>query len=735
LSLPLKSLETLPVDRPEAPRQICPVCGSQVDPLRAGEVLLFDDGFRYLCGAQCRQAFLDGTRYRTAWQPNARPAATRERPSSSGYAEGVTHRNFDIDAGDSYGQIRWAGVAAVCAAVLIGFFGNAAPAAIISAIFTGLASVAALWASTPAIAQVGWLAWALGPTGACLAAIGAAQAIIQGNGSWLGLEGAAVAGAAMVARVWLDARASAPVAQAVRSLIRTLPTKTRIVAKDAVGPTAPIDESPVDAVRIGDEICAQQGDIVAIDGIIQSGQATALIYPASRVAVPRTSGDTLFAGSKIVSGAVRIVASRIGEQRALARPESFGKSGGSASLMSRIAMLVARWGGLATLLLAITVIAMTDSGGIAAELSAAGAVLLAAPLLAIRRAAESPLVAASAAAVARGIVFRDANALDLAGKTAVMALSPEGTLTEGRPHVVEVHSLEKNMTETLVSLAAGAEDVAVTDPVASAIQLHAKSRSIAPVPARRAIHLPGRGILATAASGEPLLVGNRKLLLDQSVSVAAADALATAAEDRGQSAIFIALGNRVRGVFVLQDSLRPGARAAVQSLLDQGVEIALLTGEQRVSVEKLAADLDIAHIKAGLLPEERAKEVKLLRDAGGKVAAVGHPQTDAAVLNAADVGIAQNAAGGIAGEYAIMLGSNDIRDAASAIWIARAAREGALRATSIAAIAFSLIVAAAATGLIIPAIAAFLAVAVDAYGVGVGARLLRRINLRVPEAS
>lgn len=733
---PLIPLSAPPENRPELPRRSCPVCGSQVDPLRAGEVLLFDGGFQYLCGASCRKRYLDGERlHQNAWQPGVEdePTAKRKLSFAHDYLAGLARDRPESGWSDPLARVRWGGVAAVCCAALAGFFSASIPAAITSAAFTALAAGAALWASWPAVKDVGWLAWALGPAGACAAAVGAAHAIVQGSGSWLGLEGAALAGAAMVARAWFDAEASAPVARAVQSLRELLPLTTRVPGKGGLGPAVSMEEVPTENVRTGEEVFALQGDKLAVDGVVQTGEALALLYPTSRTAVSRVAGDPLIAGSKIVRGAVRVLASRVGEQRALARPESFGKGAGrDAALVARVAEVVSRWGGLATIGLALSVIAVTDSGGVAAKLCAAGAVLLAAPLLAIRRAAESPLVAASAAAASRGIVYRDANALDLAGRTAVVAMSPNGTLTEGQPQVLEVHALEANMVESLVALAAGAEEAAGSDPVAVAVQEYARRHGIAPAPVRRATHLAGRGVTATAAGGESLLIGNRKLLLDEGVSVAAADAAATAAEDQGRTAIFIALANRVRAVFTLQDSLRPGARAAIQRLLDQRIEIALLTGDQRGSVEKLATDLDIAHIKAGLLPEERAKEVKLLRDAGGKVAAIGRLQVDAAVLAASDISIALDAAGSTAGEYTVMLATNDIRDAAAALWIARAARDGALGATTVAAVAFALIVAAAATGLIVPAIAATLAVAVDAYGVGAGARLLKRINLRIP---
>jgi P-type E1-E2 ATPase len=387
---------------------------------------------------------------------------------------------------------------------------------------------------------------------------------------------------------------------------------------------------------------------------------------------------------------------------------------------------------LGTIGLSTVVFALAETGGLSAPLSAASAVLLAAPLLAVRRAAESPLLAAAANAGSRGIVFQNAGALDLAGRVSVVAMSPYGTLTEGKPEVLEVLPVAGDDAEGMVALAAAAEAGSVGNPIADAVRRYARSNNIHPASVRRATLLGGRGVTALAPGGEEIVIGNRKLLLDRGVSVAAADGAAAAAEASGRTALFVALGGRVRGVLTLQDSLRPGARGAIQRMLDLNQEVVLLTGDQRGTVEKLAAGLDIAHIKAELLPEERGQEVTLLRDTGGKVAAVGHPVDDHAALTAAHVGIVLGAAGSAEGERAIALVTRDLRDAAAALWIARAARERALRATSLAAGAFAVIVAAAAAGLIVPGIAAILAVGVDAHAVRAGARLLRRIALRLP---
>jgi len=314
----------------------------------------------------------------------------------------------------------------------------------------------------------------------------------------------------------------------------------------------------------------------------------------------------------------------------------------------------------------------------------------------------------------------------------VVALSPFGTLTEGKPDVIEMHPLQESAGDSLLALAAAAEETSGRNPISDAIVRFAVSSRVERPSVRRVAFFPGRGVTALAPGGEELVIGNRKLLLDQGISVAAADAVAAAAETGGLTSVFVALGGRVRAVFALEDALRPGARAAIQRMLDLDMEVVLLTGDQRKTVERWADGLDIAHIKAELLPEERGREVRLLRDTGGKVAFIGHTVNDQHALAAADVSIALGAAGGMASDYAVALATVDVRDAADALWIARAARERALSATSLAAVAFGLIVAAAATGLIVPAIAALLAVAVDAHAVRAGARLIRRLELRIP---
>jgi P-type E1-E2 ATPase len=257
---------------------------------------------------------------------------------------------------------------------------------------------------------------------------------------------------------------------------------------------------------------------------------------------------------------------------------------------------------------------------------------------------------------------------------------------------------------------------------------YADRRGVTAREMRRAVTVQGRGLTGTGPDGEEIIIGSRRLLLDQGVSVATADAYAARAEAAGRTAVFMAVSGHVRAVFALQDQLRSGARAAIQRLYDLGIEVVLLTGDQRGPVEQLAAGFDIAHIKCELSPDERAQEVRSLRDAGSVVAVIGYPGDDAPALAAADVAIALGATGGSGDVIALL--SEDLRDAAAALWIAQAARAGSLSSLRFALGAFVLLTSAAAAGWVTAGVSALVALLVDAHGIRAGARMLRRVALR-----
>ena len=631
----------------------------------------------------------------------------------------------------------WAAAISALGAAVAAWPGLVAGGAVVSASLSALSAALVLYNTWPARPDLGWLGWAAAPGGVVAAALGSYLVLLEGHGSWWGLEGASAAALLLAARLWLERRCNRPVARTLASVVEQLPSTARVPAVAGMASSdTELRPVPAESLRTGQEIVALEGDVVAVDGVVKAGGALALLHPGASTPVPRKQGDPLLAGARIVSGAVRVMATRVGPQRALVRPQRYGDGAArDGAVVAQRAYQLARWGGALVWLAAASIWLVVEPAGFSTPLCSAAAVLIAAPLSALRSGTSVSLVAAGAAAGLRGIVFQDARALERAGLVSVAAIFPHGTLTKGKPEVAELLALHGADADEIVALAAAAEAEARGQPIAMAILRFAERRGVTPTAVRRVNVLPGRGLTALAPGGEELIVGNRRLLLDEGVSVAMADAEAVRFEASGDTSLFVALGGQLRAVLSLHDPVRPGARAAIQRMLDLGIEVVLLSGDQRGTVEALGRGLDVAHVKAELLPEERAQEVTRLGSTGDRVAAFGHPGTDDAALAAAEVPIVLGAAGGAAGEHAIALVSTDFRDAAAALWIARLARNEAQRAVRTALGSFVLALTAAGVGVLTPAAAALLAALTDTHAARVGARLLGRVALRLPAPS
>jgi P-type E1-E2 ATPase len=220
----------------------------------------------------------------------------------------------------------------------------------------------------------------------------------------------------------------------------------------------------------------------------------------------------------------------------------------------------------------------------------------------------------------------------------------------------------------------------------------------------RSVHLvAGLGVSAVTSTGEPLLVGSRALMLQERVSIALAEPRVAELEALGRNVQLVAVGGKLVGLVALQDGLRPGARPAVQHLLDVEVEPVLLSGDARETCEAIARALDIDHVRPEVLPNERAEEVRSISQGGARVAALGRPDLDSAVLGAADVAVALGAAGSSPGDWAVSLASDDVRDAALAIALAHRTRTEA-RTAFLLAVGPGVLAAIAVTFRVLPPI-------------------------------
>jgi cation transport ATPase len=302
----------------------------------------------------------------------------------------------------------------------------------------------------------------------------------------------------------------------------------------------------------------------------------------------------------------------------------------------------------------------------------------------------------------RGVAFRAAEAFDRASKVSTLAFCARGTLLLGEPEVADIQGFGEHRPPEVLALVAGAESGSQR-AIATAVLRAARARGVRPDGVRSPDPQPGLGTTAVASSGQALVVGSRALMLREHVSVAAAEARITELEAMGRSVLLVALGGRLVGLLGLQDGLRPGARAAVQHLLDIGVEPVLLSGDARETCEALGHALDIDHVRPELSPAERGDVIRRLMDGGAVVAVLGRSPVDDVALSAGDVSVALSTAGSTTAEWNVQLASDDVRDAAFALRLAHDARREARLALATALVPGAIAGALATLNLAAPA--------------------------------
>jgi Cu2+-exporting ATPase len=271
-----------------------------------------------------------------------------------------------------------------------------------------------------------------------------------------------------------------------------------------------------------------------------------------------------------------------------------------------------------------------------------------------------------------GILFKNATALEQASKVRAIIFDKTGTLTLGQPQVVEVATSDGAMPETeLLALVASAEQGS-EHPIAQAIVAYAKARNIPLAPVTGFEAIAGHGLRGTVR-GRTVLGGNRKLMRDHGVELGPLAERGEALQGAGRTIVYSALDGRVAGLIAVADALRPTARQTIAELHKLGVEVAMLTGDNRATAERIAGELGLDTVFAEVLPGEKAAKVKELQDQGKLVAMVGDGINDAPALAQADVGIAIGAGTDVAMETAdVVLMKSDPYDVLGAMALSRA---------------------------------------------------------------
>ena len=468
---------------------------------------------------------------------------------------------------------------------------------------------------------------------------------------------------------WLEMRARGGANDAVRALLSLAPAKA-IVIKD--GEQVEVATSDV---RVGDLLLIRPGARIPVDAVVEDGtsEVDESVVTGESLPVSKAPGFELIGGSINKNGTLRARATKVGSDTALAQivklvEEAQSSKAPGQQLADRAAfwlVLVALFGGTLTLIVWL----LAGRSFSQAILFAITVVVITCPD-ALGLATPTAIMVGTGLGARRGILFKNAAAIEATARVQVVVMDKTGTLTKGEPEVTEIHADGMSEEEVLAFAAAVERDS--EHPLAEAIVRRAKQAGATERKVADFENVPGHGAVATV-DGRRVAVGNASLMDLEKISL---DGLASRRDDmatEGRTVVVVAVDGRASAVIGISDAPRPSAKAAVETLQRQGVDVVMLTGDNRATAERIARELGIREVMAEVLPADKASKIAELQRAGKKVAMVGDGVNDAPALAQADVGIAIGAGTDVAIETAdVVLMRSDPLDVATAITIGRA---------------------------------------------------------------
>jgi len=452
---------------------------------------------------------------------------------------------------------------------------------------------------------------------------------------------------------WLEVRAKRQTADAIRALNALRPT-TAIVRRDGVDV-----EVPVAQVRVGDHVVIRPGDRVAIDGTVIEGHShiDESLVTGESLPVAKQPGDKVTGGSVNAEGVLVAATSAVGAETTLARIIRMIESAQAAKapiqrIVDRVsAVFVPVVLGIA-LLTFLGWVGMT--GNWERALINSVAVLVIACPCALGLATPTAIMVGTGAAARRGILIKDAQALELAHSVSVVVFDKTGTLTEGKPSVVALLPAAAQLADDVLRLSAALQKTS-EHPLAHAVLEKVRAEQLRVPDAQQAKALPGRGLEATV-NGEVLALGNSRLLRELGVEAGALANDARRLESEGRTVSWLVRKSadkpELLGLLAFGDTVKPSARRAVERLHELGIRTLMLTGDNQGSALAVARQLGIDEVRAEVLPGEKALAVQELRAAGQVVAMVGDGLNDSVALAAADVAMAMSTGTDVAMEVA-----------------------------------------------------------------------------------
>ncbi len=492
---------------------------------------------------------------------------------------------------------------------------------------------------------------------------------------------------------WLEALTRGKTSEAIRKLMKLQPKVARVMRNDRE------EEIPADEVELGDVILVRPGESIAVDGQVFEGYSAVdeSMLTGESLPVEKKAGDPVIGGTFNKTGAFKFKATRVGKDTSLAQIIKLVEDAqASKAPIQKLADWVAGHFILGVHLLAVVVFIfwfffgyqmffdpnssfimspykLGEIGVFGFSLLLSVTVLVISCPCAVGLATPSAMMAGTGKAAEFGVLFKGAEAIENTSKLQTIVFDKTGTLTKGEPSVTDVvvSSLSLVNDNQLLRFAAIAEKNS-EHPLGEAIVHGAESRGLQVVGPDSFNSIPGHGVEAKV-NGSEILLGNRKLMKERGVDFSAMMSQAEALEVDGKTVMFVAVDAKPGGLIAVADTLKEYSAEAIKHLHKLGLEVVMITGDNRRTADAIARKVGIDRVLAEVLPQDKAEEVKKLQAQGKKVAMVGDGVNDAPALAQAEVGMAIGSGTDVAKETGdIILIKDDIRDVVVALEVAKA---------------------------------------------------------------
>jgi Cu+-exporting ATPase len=504
---------------------------------------------------------------------------------------------------------------------------------------------------------------------------GVFPASFRGHGGHIGLyfEAAAVIVTLVLLGQVLELKARERTSGAIRALLDLAPKMARRIGADGRE-----EDVPLDAVAVGDRLRVRPGEKVPIDGVVEEGSSAIdeSMMTGEPIPVEKHVGDRVTGATLNGSGSLVIRADKVGADTLLSRiVQMVAEAQRSRAPIQRLADQVSGWFVPAVIAIALATFVVWAFLGpdpkVAHAVINAVAVLIIACPCALGLATPMSIMVGTGRGAQTGVLFRDAEALEILERVDTLVVDKTGTLTEGKPRFSGAVAVGEFNRDEVLALAAALEKGS-EHPLAAAIVAGAEEARLRLENATDFRAVTGKGVTGKVA-GRVVALGNRAMMEDAG---AMSDELTLRAADlqkTGNTVMYVAVDGALAGLVAVADPIKPTSAEALKLLAAAGVNVVMLTGDNRLTAEAVAARLGITEVRADVLPDQKGQIVRALRDEGRVVAMAGDGINDAPALAAAHVGIAMGTGTDVAMESAgVTLVKGDLRAIARARRLSRA---------------------------------------------------------------